>query len=250
MFRATYSRAAKFKYVTQALTKINDEGYLEVSNDGLRFWLMSPDKTSMAVVFMPAYSFEEFTVESEVKLTIRTDEFNKIVRRAAKNDNLTLEFNPVDQLIYITLTDRRTGISRQFTLTPVSLAGEEYRELKLEPKVKFTIDPKDFKLLVQDSKIIGDTITFKAETDHINVIVRSEDKEYIWTLKPGDPLLDLEVVELAESSYSRTALEVAAKPTSASTQVRVEYATNYPIQINFELPGEEKMIIYIAPVLE
>lgn len=250
MFRVVYGRASKFKYVTQALAKINDEGYMEVLEDGLRLWLMSPDKTSMAYVFMPSHSLDEYTVEEPVRVTFRVDEFHRIIRRAGRNDILTLEFDRETQSISTTLTDKKIGVSRTFALPIINLSGEEFRELRIQPTVKFTMESKNFKTIVQDAKVVGDTVTFEAEKELVIVKVVGEDKEYVWELRPGDPLLELQVDEPATASYSRSALDVASKPASAADTVRVEYATNYPIQISFNLPGGEKMVIYVAPVLE
>lgn len=250
MFRLVYSRASKFKYVTQALSKINDEGYLELLEDGVRLWLMSPDKTLMAVVAMPSHSLDEYNVVELARITIRVDELHRIARRAGRNDILTLEFDNETQSILVTLTDRKIGVSRTFTLPVVNLAGEELRELRLQPTAKFTMEARDFKIIVQDAKIIGDTITFEAEEDLVRVKVIGEDKEYTWELKPGDPLLELHVDEPATSSYSRSSLEIASKPAGAADTVRVEYSTNYPLQVSFNLPGGEKMVVYVAPVLE
>ncbi len=251
MFRVVYGGASKFKYVTQALSKINDEGYMEFLEDGLRMWLMSPDKTSMAVVFMPSHSLDEYTVEElGVRLTIRVDELHRIARRAGRNDVLIFEFDRETQSILVTLADKKIGVSRTFTLPVINMAGEEFRELRLQPTVRFTMESSDLKLLISDAKIVGDTITLEAEEDVVKVKVQGEDKEYTWELRVGDPLLELHVDERATSSYSRSSLEVAAKPATIADAVRVEFSTNYPLQLSFNLPGGEKMIMYIAPLLE
>jgi proliferating cell nuclear antigen len=251
VFRVVYGRASKFKYITQALSKINDEGYMELLEDGLRMWLMSPDKTSMAVVFLPSHSLDEYTVETPgVRMTVRVDELHRIVRRAGRNDILTLELDPGTQSIQVTLTDRKIGVSRTFTLPLINMSGEEFRELKLQSTARFTIEASDLKLLVSDAKIVGDTVTLEAEEDVVKVRVQGEDKEYLWELRVGDPLLELHVDERAVASYSRSSLEIAAKPAAAADTVRVEFSTNYPLQLSFNLPGGEKMVVYIAPVVE
>ncbi len=251
MFRVVYGRATAFKYVTQALSKIGDEGYMELLEEGLRIWLMSPDKTSMAVVLLPSGSLDEYTVEEfGARITIRVDELHRIVRRAGRNDILTFEFDPRTQSIIVTLIDKKIGISRTFILPVVNMRGEEFRELRLQPTVRFTMESSDLKLLVSDARIVGDTITLEAEEDIVMIKVTGEDKEYTWELRPGDPLLELQVDEPAKSSYSRSSLEIVAKPASVADTVRLEFASNHPLQISFNLPGGEKLVMYVAPVVE
>jgi proliferating cell nuclear antigen len=251
VFRVVYGRASSFKYITQALSKVNDEGYMELLEDGLRLWLMSPDKTSMAVVLLSSHSLDEYTVdEPGTRMTIRVDELHRIARRAGRNDILTLELDPEAQSILVTLTDRKIGVSRTLTLPPIDMSGEEFRELRLQPTVRFTMESSDFKVLVQDAKVVGDTITLEAEDEVVRVKVSGEDREYVWELRPGDPLLELSVDEPSTSSYSRSSLEIAVNPATIADAVKLEFSTNYPLQLGFNLPGGEKMIMYIAPVLE
>jgi DNA polymerase III sliding clamp (beta) subunit (PCNA family) len=64
LFRVTYSAASKFKYITQTLAKINDEGIIGFTQEGLIAWIMSPDKTSLAILNAPTLSFDEYSVEN------------------------------------------------------------------------------------------------------------------------------------------------------------------------------------------
>ncbi|MFN4046558.1 MAG: DNA polymerase sliding clamp [Acidilobaceae archaeon] len=250
LLRLVYGKASNFKHIVQALAKVSDEGYLIFSRDGLKAWLMSPDKVSMAIVDVPPHSFEEYMVEEPLGVTVKVDELSRVVRRASANDSLTIELDSESENLIITLTDKKTGISRSFSIPLVSMKAEEPRELRLEPTTEITMDPEDLKILLQDAKIIGDTITFESKEDTLKVKVSGEAKEYEWELKPGEPLLSLEIEEPTTASYSRSSLEIATQPTTIAESVKLEYSTNYPLQISFNLPGGEKMIIYVAPILE
>ena len=248
--RFSYGMATKFKYIAQALAKINDEATMAVSSEGVTVWLMSPDKVSLAILRMPALSLEEIDVEGEVKYLFRTDELNKIVKRATRNDVIVFESDPETGGIRVSLADKKTGVVRTFPLTSSEEMAEEMREPSFEATTRFTMTASDFKMIVQDAKVVGDVITFKSEEDTLTVRVEGEEKEYEWIMKPGDPLLDLQVDEPSESSYSRQVLDAASKPTGAAEDVRVYYATQYPMKIEYTFPNGEKMYVYIAPTLE
>lgn len=250
MLKLVYGRASNFKYIVQALAKVSDEGYLIFSEEGLKAWLMSPDKVSMAIVDIPPHSFEEYIVEEPLGVTVKVDELSRVIRRASANDSLTIELDSESESLIITLTDKKTGISRSFNLPLVSMRAEEPREIRLEPTTRLTMDSEDLKTLLQDAKIIGDTITFESREDTLKVKVSGEAKEYEWELKPGDPLLSLEIDEPSTASYSRSSLEIAIQPATIAESIKLEYSTNYPLQISFNLPGGEKMTVYVAPILE
>ncbi len=247
MLRIVYSAASKFKYVTQSLAKINDEGIFHFAHDQLAAQIMSPDKTTMAVLKMPPLSFDEYIVDEELALIVRTDEFNKVVRRATRNDDLIIEYDYDQQILLLSLRDRKTGLIRQFTITSTPATDFKLREPKIDSTARFHMLSDDFKTIIQDSKIVGDTVTFIAKPEEVIVKSEGEEKEYEWIMKEGDPLITLDVDEETTSTYTRTSLEVTSKPTGAADNVKVSYATDYPMQIEYTFPNGEKLVIYIAP---
>jgi len=245
--RVVYSAASKFKYITQTLAKINDEGDLIFAPDGLIAYIMSPDKTSLAVLRAPLMAFDEYDVSEEMAFRVRTDELNKIMRRATRNDVLIIEYKADEQALQITLQDRKTGVPRIFVLPVIVLEAGEVREPRIEGKARFIMMADDFKAMIQDAKIVGDILELKAEDDVVVARSQEADKEYEWTMRDGDPLLGIDVEEPAVSSYTVSALQVATKPTGAAESVKVEFDTNYPLKIEFTFPNTEKLILYVAP---
>ncbi len=251
MFKFSYGTASKFKYITQAMAKISDETTLEVTSDEVRFWLMSPDKTSLAIFRIPAVSLEEIEADEETRIVIRSDELNKLVKRATRNDILTLEYDPSNVVLRLTLLDRKHEILRGFELTVVDTNASELKEPSFDTTTKFAMDASVFKLIVQDAKVVGDIVTFEStENEEVIVSARGEEKEYKWKLLRGRPLEDLEVIEPSRASYARSTLEASVKPTGAAERTRVEYATDHPIKIEYSFPNAERMIIYVAPTIE
>jgi proliferating cell nuclear antigen len=251
MFRVAYGAASKFKYITQAMAKISDEATVEVSSDEVKFWLMSPDKTSLAIFRIPAVSLDELEVDEETRLVIRADELNKLVKRATRNDVLILEYDPSSTTLKLSLRDRKHEIPRDFELTIVDTEAPELKEPTFETTTRFVMEASAFKVIVQDAKVVGDVITFEStENEEIIVSVRGEEKEYTWRLVRGRPLEDIEVIEPSRASYTRASLEASAKPTGAAERTKLEYATDHPLKIEYSFPNAEKMIIYIAPTIE
>ncbi|MCE4618858.1 MAG: DNA polymerase sliding clamp [Desulfurococcales archaeon] len=247
--RVAHPAPTKFKYITQTLAKINDEGDLIFSLDGLIAYLMSPDKTSLAVLRAPITAFDEYTVDEEVVLRVRTDELNKIVRRATRNDTLILEYEPGSDLLKVLLEDRKTGITRTFYLPAMVLEHREVKEPKMEGKARFTLIAEDFKNMIQDAKIVGDVLELRANEEEVRVIASGEEKEYEWIMRDGDPLLSLSVVEESTSTYTINSLQALTKPTGAAESVSVEFESNYPLKATFTFQNTEKLVIYVAPAL-
>lgn len=247
LFRLVYTSPSKLKYITQTLAKINDEGTFEFTHNGVRAWVMSPDKTSLAVLEMPMLSFDEYHVDEEMRLVIRTDELNKIVRRATRNDDIVIQYNIEEQAVEVELRDRKLGFSRKFLVPATTTGAEELRSLKLEPTARFTIITDDFKTMIQDVKVVGDFIEIEATEESIIVRSQAEEREYEWVMTPDDVLAGLDVSEAARATYSRSVLETATKPVGAAESVKVSFATDYPMKIEFSFPNGERLELYIAP---
>ncbi len=250
MIRVVYAAASKFKYVTQALAKINDEGVFIFNMEMLAANVLSPDKVTMAILKMPIMSFDEFQVDEELALNVRLDELNKIVKRATRNDTLIFEYDADQQILRVSLRDAKTGVVRQFEVPSTPLPDYKFREPKAEFTARIQMDPDDFKSIVQDAKVVGDLIVFEAKEDEFKVRVEGEEKEYEWIMKPLDPLISLDVDEETRSAYTRSSLEAATKPTGASDVVKLSFSTDFPLQLEFTLPNGEKLLVYTAPSVE
>ncbi len=247
--RAVHPAPSKFKYITQTLAKINDEGDLIFGLDGFIAYVMSPDKTSLAVLRAPVIVFDEYDVEEEMAFRVHMDEFNKIVKRATRNDDLILEYDAETESLKVTLRDRKTGVPRIFYLPVLVLEGREVKEPKFEGKARFILMSDDFKAIIQDAKIVGDIVEFHAKEDEVVVRSQGEEKEYEWIMRDGDPLTMLDVVEESRSSYTVNSLEAMTKPTGAADNVTVEFESNYPLKAEFTFPTSEKLVIYVAPTV-
>lgn len=247
--RVEHPAPTKFKYITQTLAKINDEGDLIFTLEGLKAYLMSPDKTSLAVLTAPTTAFDEYTVDEEIVFRVPTDELNKIVKRATRNDSLIFEYEPGSDMLKILLEDRKTGISRTFYLPAVVLESREIKEPRMEGKARFTLMADDFKNMIQDAKVVGDVLELKATMEEVRILSSSEEKEYEWIMKDGDPLLSLTVTEDSASTYTLNSLQALTKPTGAAESVTVEFESNYPLKATFTFPNGEKLVIYVAPAL-
>ena len=248
-FRLVYGNASKFKYIAQTLAKISDEGVLSVGMDSLKVWIMSPDKTSMGILDSPSLSFDEFSVEEETRLLIRMDELNKIVKRATRNDEIVMEYKPEEQVVEVVLRDRKSGVDRAFIIPVIPPSPPEMKDISMEATATFTLMADDFKAVIQDVKTVSDVMVFEADEDKVVVSASGEGRDYRWVMREGAPLIDLQVEEPTKSSYSSQAMEVSTKPVGAADNVRVSYATDYPMKIEFTFPNGEKLYLYVAPTL-
>jgi len=245
--RVVYSAGSKFKYVTQALAKTNDEGDLIFTLDEMIAYVLSPDKSTLAVLRVPMTSFDEYDVSEEMYFRIRNDEFNKIIKRATRNDEIIIEYDAEQEALKITLLDKKTGAERVFYLPVIVLEKAEIKEPKMEGTVVATMVADDLKTLIQDANLVADVVELEAKEDTLVARASGQEREYEWTMKENDPLLSLDIIEESRSQYAVSQLQAATKPAGAAETAKLEFETDYPLKITFLLPNGERLVIYVTP---
>lgn len=142
----------------QSIVKAVSETTIKVSQEGLRIKTMDEAKIVLIDFFLPASSFSEYEIDGELEFGVNLEDLVKVLRRAQKEDVLTLEVGESNYSI----TFKGKGI-RRFTLPQLDLAGENIPEVDLQLDVKATMTPDVYREIVKDLEPIADTVTFVAE---------------------------------------------------------------------------------------
>lgn len=251
LFKAVYPKAPRFKPLAQAVSKISDEAPIYVSVDGLEIRALSPDKTALLIVKLPAIVFEEFSVENKVSFSVASSELNRVSRRAGRNDAMVMELIKENNVLRVGYRDVKTSVERSFYL---NLLNYELQEIG-EPRIDFNVTVKmltsDFKQIVRDVKAVGDEAVFHYKDNKLYVISRTMQKEYVGEFSEGNPLSYLSSTkDDVKATYSIDILEAAIKATSASKTLTIQFDQDKPLRIEFEIVGGGSLIYWIVPRVE
>ncbi|MGC8953870.1 MAG: DNA polymerase sliding clamp [Desulfurococcus sp.] len=248
MFKAVYPNASKMKYITQAIAKITDEAPIYVTQEGLEVRVLSPDKSMLSIVRIPAMSFEEYSVEGEESFIVASTDLNKIMRRGTRNDVLVMELDRAGNVLNMVFRDRKTGLERVFQLELLPRTPEPVPELNIELGVVVKMMAEDYMNIIGDLKTIGEEAIFAYEENKLKISSSEQQKEYVGVFTEGSPLLYLySSVEKARAVYSIDLLAVTVKPASASKQVTISFDTDKPVKVEYELAGGGQLIYWVVP---
>jgi len=251
LFRAVYPTASKFKYIAQTLAKITDEIPFYATPDSLEARILSPDKTTLAILKIPSIAFEEYECDEEKFFVIGADEFNKIMRRGTRNDAAIFELVEEKNIFRIIFRNKKTGVERTFELETKPRAQEKVPEPELELGVTFRMLTDDYKHIIRDLKIAGEDATFMYKDGKLLIHSMTQQKEYRGEFEQDNPLLYISAtVDSARAKYSVGLLESTLKPTQASKTVTISFDTDKPIKIVFELPEGGNIVYWIVPRIE
>ncbi len=248
MFRAVYPSASKFKYITQTLAKIVDEIPFYAEPDNLEVRVLSPDKTTMTILKIPSIAFEEYLCDEETFFVVSSDELNRIARRGTRNDVIVLEVDMENKVLKFMFKDKKTGIERVFHLGLKERVEERLPEPSLELAVTARLLSDDYKNIIRDLKIVGEEVVFMYREGKLTIKSSTQQKEYEGVFEQDNPLITLSsTVDQAVARYSVGLLEATLKAATASKNVEIQFDTDKPLRVEFELPTGGSIIYWIAP---
>ncbi|MET1128990.1 MAG: DNA polymerase sliding clamp [Thermoproteota archaeon] len=249
-FQAVYPSGTKFKQIVQTIVKLIDEIPFIATSNGLEVKTLTPDKTTMIVVKLPASAFEDYQLDEEKKkFLVPSDELNRVSKRGTRNDNVVLKLDEERRRLEIRFVDRKTFVERTFYIPLREGVVEELAEPQVELSVRFMLEAKDFKSLIDDIKVIGDEAEFIAQEDRIEVRSQAAQKKYAAILTMGNPLLSLDVGgnPPIRSKYSIDLLKASTKAASSADTVTVSYGESLPMRMSYSLPTGGELVYWISP---
>lgn len=242
--RLVFSDAKHWRYLVETLSTIIEEACFIADSEGLKLKALDPSKVAMVDFFMPSEAFEEYTCSGETVIGVNFDELKKIVKRGTAKDKFELE---VEEGRTLKITFRGKAI-RTFSLPILDLGAETLPT----PKIPFTSTVRVLsdavKDAIKDAKTISDCVKFETREEEF-IIRASSDRgsvEIEFNRESGS-LIDIEVKEPAVATYSLDMLEKIIKAYRLSDILVIEYATDKPASLTFELPGGGRLTFYIAP---
>ncbi|GGP21020.1 DNA polymerase III sliding clamp [Thermocladium modestius] len=246
--RLIYPDAREWAAIVDAIAVLIEEATFSVAQDGLRLRALDPSRTSMVDLFIPKEAFEEYPdVGSEEHIGINFNDLKKVLKRSRKDDKVMLETD--NGKLKVKLVGKA---ARTITMPMLDIGMEQLPT----PKVVFTVTAKlasdALDQAIKDVEIIADAIKFEGKEDGIYVKASSDKGDVeVKFEKEGDVMFEYDLKETAAAVYSTDYLaDAVARASSISDIVTLEFATQKPIALTFEIPMGGKLAYYIAPRMD
>ena len=245
--RFEFPDARDWKYLIQSLEAIIDEANFVADDEALRLRALDPSRIAMVDLYIPREAFNMYEVEGEVRIGVNFDDLNKILRRAKKDDRVIMAVE--GGRLRITLSGKA---ERTFSLPLIDIVGEELPT----PRVTFDVSAKmlsdTLRDALKDAEMVSDTAKFVGEEAELKIVARSDkgELEAKFSMEAGS-LLEYEVKSPATASYSLNYLnDIVGKAYRVSDVVTVEFSTNKPLSLTFDIAGGGVLRYYLAPRME
>ncbi|HDO19934.1 MAG: proliferating cell nuclear antigen (pcna) [archaeon GB-1867-097] len=247
MFKMALSSAKLWRNIIEAASELIDEATFVAKSDGLHMRSMDPSHVAMIEVTLPSTFFDEYVCDGEVKIGLNLDEFKKLLKRASASDRLEMEISERGRL-----TIRFAGKAlRTFKMPLMDIPLEELPSPSLDFNVYARLISDVLKDAIKDANVISDYVKFIAEGDSL-MLSASGDRGDVEVKLSEDmgSLVELEVKEASASTYSLSYLSDMMRAASTTDIVSLQFSSDMPLKLEFELPAEGRITYYLAPRIE
>ena len=242
--------ARKIKTLVSALSSSIKDALFQVDSERMYMKALDPSHVSLAVLSLPAESFDLFEVEGEVKMPLSLDELNKYLARARPNDDVTLKHSSSTSKLEMVYAGG--GISTKTFQFPLSRLDME--EAPEPPEMEFDVQistAADFLAeLVKDCKVVSPHITLYTEKGKFGAKASESGGTEADFAYSSEGLLSIAVKEDSKAAYTLQYLEDMAKISAAADAMHLQFSSDKPLRITFDLIGGGSVTFLLAPRLE
>ncbi len=247
--KAVYPIGATFKKIAQASSAILDEIPIIFTQDKFVIEGLSPDKSVMLYVELPATSFEDYMVTEETSIVAERDDFSRAFKRATKRDKISFEYGAGSRELKVKVFNVRTNIEREYTIALREVGYQRLGELEVELEVAARLPSDELAAIIKDAAVIGDELTlqYTSEISGIRVLAHGELSEYRTELRQFKPLTYLEsTVSAVTVRYGIDHLKALAKVLDLADEVAIAFGSDKPLRAELDIGGG-RIVMWIAP---
>ncbi len=241
------------KVIVETLASIIDETEFRVTPKEFTISAMDPSRICLLKLSINKDDFDEFECSKESKVGLNLDDLDKILKRSAANDAVTINFDEADQKIKIKMQREGVSRTRTFSLALLDIDIEEIpmdNLLKIEYSSKWVIDTDFLVEAIKDAEIYSEILNILANEGKGLVFSSSGqigEMEYDISV---DDLIDSQLQGSSSGAYSLTFLKAILKIASITEKLEISLKTDHPLKMDFDLLEGGKLSYFLAPRVE
>jgi proliferating cell nuclear antigen len=249
VFKAVVQDAKIWKNLLTAISTLIEEADFNTTENGLKLRSMDPSHVAMVDFEWSKEAFEEYVCDTPTNIRVNITTMLKLLRRSKSEESLEISYDEENKKVDLTL---RGKILKKFTMPTLESVEEEVPTPKLSFNARVKLMSETLKEIVEDSETVSDNINFKAKENKLFVKASSELSNVGMELSKTDgALLELEIKEESDATFNLNYFGEMVKAGSATSEVAtIEFSTNMPIRLEFEMSQQGKLMYYLAPRIE
>lgn len=232
------------KFIKDSVSIISDlvtEAQFKITAQSMELTAMDPANVAMVIFRLLSSAFVEYDVKGSTVISINLNDLKQVLRRAGPADTVTLELD--DSKLKITLKSANT---RTFSLPLIEMEEKEQRVPDLTFAANVTTSSSLLNQAIEDVDIIGESVTFLAESQKFTVLASSELSRAKIEV-PEDKNTQVAVKGSAKSKYSIEYLKKMMQGSKLSDKVSINFSNDYPLRLEYVEKDRVQLAFILAP---
>lgn len=249
MFKASISDARLWKNLLAAISTLIEEADFNATPEGIKLRSMDPSHVAMVDFEWQKTAFEEYTCIEPTKIRVNIASMLKVLKRVGSDEILEMLYDDKTRKLNLTLKGK---MMRKFTMPTLDPAQEEVPTPKITFNCKVKLTASIFRDIIEDVQAVSDNVRLEATAEKLTAAATTELSSAIIEVDKGsDMLLELDVKEPSKATFNLNYLsEITKAGASTSEIVTVEFSSNMPIRLEFDIPQQGRLLYYLAPRIE
>ena len=282
MFKSTMNDARLFRNLLGAISSLIEEADFTAGPEGIKLRSMDPSHIAMVDFEWPRTAFDSYESTANTKLRLSVSNLLKLLKRTRSEESIEVVFDDTNKKLNITLKDK---IVRKFITPTLEPSTEEVPTPKVPFSARVKLTAASLRDIIDDAQAISDNVKLEVEPDKFIVRATGELSSALIEMDKGsDAILDMELSytikcpacnysgtsaapvkkcpqcssdkviekrEPAKATYNLNYLgEIIRAGSGASEVASLEFSTNMPIKVEFEMPQQGRLLYYLAPRIE
>ena len=223
-----------------------DEIRMEFDEEGLRIRATDPGNTSLVDIRYPRDSFDVYEVENHGSIGLNLATLMKLLKRAKRGSRLEIEAD--DENVELRLI---AGYTRRYRLRnlEVMLPALPEGELSLKTRVTMLVDPLE--KVLKDIQVVGEVVILEYNSGEEKFMAYTQEggKYRMELTRDSEAVIEMSGDEDAKAAYDVDSLVRVLQLTRVSETVGLEFSSDAPLRMEFDLPQGGQFVYFLAPHL-
>jgi len=249
VFKASVSDAKLWKNLLAAISTLIEEADFNATPDGIKLRSMDPSHVAMVDFEWQKTAFEEYTCQEPTKIRVNIASMLRLLKRVSSDEILEMLYDEKTRKLNLTLKGK---MMRKFTIPTLDPAQEEVPTPKITFNSKVKLTTSTFRDIIDDVQAVSDNVRLETTPEKLIAAATTELSSAVIELdKASEMLIELDVKEPSKATFNLNYLsEITKAGASTSEIVTVEFSSNMPIRLEFDIPQQGRLSYYLAPRIE
>ena len=240
-------RKEDIEQVIKSASVLVEELTLVFDQEGLTYRAMDPSHVALLDVSLPNAMFEKYDVEGEIKIGVRADEIQKIIKMFDKDSTIAFSKTKDNLLILSNRTEKYTLRLIESSKSDTPLPRIPY-DSRVDLFGKYEdITTKNFIKQLEKIQVVSDYVTL--ETSNYKIVLSG--KGDIGSIETGYEQGQVDITNNQDSqcTYSLEYIMPFVKSVKEHPLI-LEYSTAKPLRIEAKIANIGRLHFYLAPRVE